>query len=213
MTSFQDLALAERDRAWDGGAAEKRVRKWAGAEEEPNQKYGDAHLWYDSEKKQNFTAYKMLVADVVNGKLVAVPRAIMAAAGVLDGARGGVNIRRRRHRPSQEPPGQVLQEDGRIPALEVKSARSPHGNHARATTARTAQAGDYPMNTEANDDGEQEARSGDDLEKAAEQGPLPGAEALDEAERRGEEDSDTADADERAQDAADGDVVGGINMH
>lgn len=92
MTSFQDLALAERDRAWDGDAAEKRVRKWAGAEEEPNQKYGDAHLWYDSEKKQNFTAYKMLVADVVNGKLVAVPRAIMAAAGVLDGARGGVNI-------------------------------------------------------------------------------------------------------------------------
>lgn len=69
------------------------------------------------------------------------------------------------------------------------------------------------MNTEANDDGKQEARSGDDLEKAAEQGPLPGAEALDEAERRGEEDSDTADADERAQDAADGDVVGGINMH
>lgn len=92
MTSFQDLALAERDRAWDGDAAEKRVRKWAGAEEEPNQKYGDAHLWYDSEKKQNFTAYKMLVADVVNGKLVAVPRAIMAAAGVLDGAPGGVNI-------------------------------------------------------------------------------------------------------------------------
>jgi hypothetical protein len=92
VTSFQDLPLADRDREWHGAAAEKRVRAWAGAEDEPNQKYRDAHLWYDGDKKQNFTAYKLLVADVVDGKLVAVPRGIMAAAGVLDGARGGVNL-------------------------------------------------------------------------------------------------------------------------
>jgi hypothetical protein len=35
VTSFQDLPLADRDREWDGAAAEKRVRKWAGAEDEP----------------------------------------------------------------------------------------------------------------------------------------------------------------------------------
>ena len=35
VTAFQDLPLADRDRAWDGAAAEKRVREWAGAEDGP----------------------------------------------------------------------------------------------------------------------------------------------------------------------------------
>ncbi|MCW2764197.1 MAG: hypothetical protein JWO11_156 [Nocardioides sp.] len=92
VTSFQDLPLAERDREWDGAAAEKRVRKWAGAEDEPNEKYRDAHLWYDAEKKDHFTAYKLLIADVIDGRLRAVPRGIMAAGNVLQGARGGVDL-------------------------------------------------------------------------------------------------------------------------
>jgi hypothetical protein len=92
VTSFQDLPLTDRDRPWDGAAAEKRVREWAGAEEEPNERYRDAHLWYDAEKKENFTAYKLLVADVVGGKLKAVPRGIMAAAAVMQGSRGGVDL-------------------------------------------------------------------------------------------------------------------------
>jgi len=41
VTSFQDLPLADRDHDWDGDAAEKRVREWAGAEDEPNEKYRD----------------------------------------------------------------------------------------------------------------------------------------------------------------------------
>ena len=92
VTSFQDLPLADRDREWDGPAAEKRVRAWAGADDEPNQKYRDAHVWYDSEKKDNFTAYKLLIADVVDEKLVAVPRGIFAAAAVMQGSRGGVDL-------------------------------------------------------------------------------------------------------------------------
>ena len=92
MTSFQDLPLAERDREWDGDAAEKRVREWAGAEDGPNEKYRDAHVWYDADKKDNFTAYKLLVADVVDGRLRAVPRGVMAAGNVMQGARGGVKI-------------------------------------------------------------------------------------------------------------------------
>jgi hypothetical protein len=92
VTAFQDLPLADRDREWDGDAAEKRVRKWAGAEDKPNEKYRNAHVWYDSDKKDNFTAYKLLIADVVDGELKAVPRAVMAAAAIVDGARGGINI-------------------------------------------------------------------------------------------------------------------------
>lgn len=92
VTTFQDLPLAERDREWDGGAAEKRVRAWAGAEDEPNEKYRDAHVWYDAEKKQNFTAYKLLIADVVDRRLVAVPRGVMTAGNVMQGSRGGVDL-------------------------------------------------------------------------------------------------------------------------
>jgi hypothetical protein len=92
VTAFQDLPLAERDREWDGAAAEKRVRAWAGAQDTPNQKYRDAHVWYDSAKKENFTAYKLLIADVIDGDLVAVPRGIFAAAAVMQGSRGGVDL-------------------------------------------------------------------------------------------------------------------------
>ena len=92
VTSFQDLPLADRDREWDGAAAESRVRKWAGAEDGPNEKYRDAHVWYDSDNKGNFTAYKLLIADVINGKLHAVPRGVMAAGNVMQGSRGGVDL-------------------------------------------------------------------------------------------------------------------------
>ena len=92
VTKFQALPLADRDREWDGPAAEKRVRAWADAEDEPNAAYRDAHLWYDGDKPDNFTSYKLPIADVVGGKLKAVPRGIFAAAAVLDGARGGADL-------------------------------------------------------------------------------------------------------------------------
>lgn len=92
VTAFQDLPLADRDRAWDGAAAEKRVRAWAGAEDGPNERYRDAHVWYDADAKENVTAYKLLIADVVDDRLVAVPRGVFAAAAVLQGSRGGVDL-------------------------------------------------------------------------------------------------------------------------
>jgi hypothetical protein len=92
VTTFQDLPVADRDREWDGDAAEGRVRRWADAEDGPNAKYRDAHVWYDADNKDNFTAYKLLIADVVDGKLYAVPRGVMAAANVVQGGRGGVDL-------------------------------------------------------------------------------------------------------------------------
>lgn len=94
VTSFQDFPMADRDRDWDGGAAEKRVREWAKATDEPNPKYRDAHVWSDADKQENFTAYKLLVADVVDGSLKAVPAAVMAAGNVMQGGRGGVDLPR-----------------------------------------------------------------------------------------------------------------------
>ena len=92
VTSFQDLPLADRKRRWDGDAAERRVRKWAGAENGPNAKYRNAHVWYDSDNKDNFGGYKLLIADVIDGKLHAVPRAVTTAAAIMQGSRGGIDL-------------------------------------------------------------------------------------------------------------------------
>jgi hypothetical protein len=92
VTPFQDLPLADRDREWDGDTAEARVRRWADAEDGPNAKYRDAHVWYDADQKDNFGSYKLLVADVIDGRLTAVPRGVMAAGAVMQGARGGVDL-------------------------------------------------------------------------------------------------------------------------
>jgi hypothetical protein len=92
VTRFQDLPLADRDREWDAAAADKRVRKWADAEDKPTAKYREAHIWYDADNADEFGAYKLPFADVVGGELKAVPRAVIAAAGIMDGARGGIDI-------------------------------------------------------------------------------------------------------------------------
>ncbi|MBT2228323.1 hypothetical protein [Nonomuraea sp. NEAU-A123] len=92
VTQFKDLPLADRDRAWDAAAADKRVRKWAGAEDGPNEKYRQAFLWYDGDNADEFGSYKLPIADVVDGELKVVPRAVIAAAAVVDGARGGVDV-------------------------------------------------------------------------------------------------------------------------
>jgi hypothetical protein len=94
VTAFQDLPLADHDREWDGAAADKRVRRWAAAQDRPNAKYRDAHVWYDAAQADEFGAYKLLIADVVDGRLRAVPRGILSAGGIMMGARGGVDLPR-----------------------------------------------------------------------------------------------------------------------
>jgi hypothetical protein len=92
VVEFQNLPLADRDRNWDGSSANKRVREWANAEDEPNERYRKAFVWYDAENKDNFTAYKFQIADVVDGKLKAVPRGVFASAVVMQGGRGGADL-------------------------------------------------------------------------------------------------------------------------
>jgi hypothetical protein len=92
VTPFGDLPLADRDRDWDSEAAVRRVRAWADAEDEPNDRYRRAFVWYDADAKENFTAYKLPIADVIDGRLRAVPHAVFAAAAVLQGSRRGVDI-------------------------------------------------------------------------------------------------------------------------
>jgi hypothetical protein len=77
---------------WDGTAAEKRVRRWGGRGGRAEREVRDGHVWYDADKKENFTGYKLLVADVIGGELKAVPRGVMAAGNVMQGSRGGVDL-------------------------------------------------------------------------------------------------------------------------
>jgi hypothetical protein len=92
VVSFQDLPLADRKRRWNGDAANKRVRKWAGADEKPNARYRKAFVWFDGDAKDNFTAYKLQIADVIDGELKAVPRGVFIAAAVMQGSRGGADL-------------------------------------------------------------------------------------------------------------------------
>lgn len=92
VVSFQDLPVADRDREWDGDAANKRVRDWADVDDEPNEKYRQAFVWYDADDKDKFKAYKLQIADVIDGRLKAVPRGVMTAGNVMQGARGGVDL-------------------------------------------------------------------------------------------------------------------------
>ena len=52
----------------------------------------DCFVWYDADAKENYGSSKRLIADVVGGRLVAVPRGVMAAGDVMQGGRGGVDV-------------------------------------------------------------------------------------------------------------------------
>ncbi len=91
-TGATDLPLADRAKAWDATGAQNRVRQWAGATDAPNAKYRSAFFWYDADAPDNFTSYKLQFADIVDGRLTAIPRGVFAVAAVLQGSRGGVDI-------------------------------------------------------------------------------------------------------------------------
>ena len=95
VVRFQNLPLTDKKRRWSGDAANKRLRKWAGAEETPNNRYKKAFVWYDNKEPDKFRAYKFQIADVVDGRLKAVPRAVTNAAAVIQGARGGAQLPKR----------------------------------------------------------------------------------------------------------------------
>jgi len=92
VVPYQNLPLADADIAWQAGAAIARIRNWAGGDDINFAKYRQAFLWYDDEEPELQGSYKLPIADVIGGGLKAVPRGIYAAAAVLQGARGGVNI-------------------------------------------------------------------------------------------------------------------------
>jgi len=92
-TPYQDLPLAPRDKPFaPASERNKRIRSLTDSVEEPGTDYKKAFFWYDAEEKDKFGAYKLPFTDVIDGKLMAIPRGVFAAAAALRGARGGVDL-------------------------------------------------------------------------------------------------------------------------
>lgn len=83
------LPLADESQGWDMEAARRRLWQWADGD---YRRFRKGFLWWDNERPDMKSSYKLPVADVVDGRLQIVPRAVNAVAAVLAGARGGVDI-------------------------------------------------------------------------------------------------------------------------
>lgn len=84
VTPFLDLPLAEAGRVWDASAAIARIREFTDSIDEPTEKYREAFLWWDPEAPELFASYKLPYADVIDGTLTAIPRALNNAKARLD---------------------------------------------------------------------------------------------------------------------------------
>lgn len=88
-SGWGDLPVVDPGTAWDGSAAAGRVKDWAG---DDMGKYGRAFLWVDAGAPDKLGSYKFPIADVIDGQLKIVPKAVSAASSVLAGGRGGTTI-------------------------------------------------------------------------------------------------------------------------
>lgn len=112
---YQNLPLAEKDTSWDPESAIKRVRQFLNISDKPNDEYKNAFLWHDVENQDNFTEYKLPIADVIDNKLVAIPRAIFAVAETFQDTSGGVDI------PENEKEGIINNIEKYYKKMEIES--------------------------------------------------------------------------------------------
>jgi len=87
---FQDLPLAPRLYNWSPNAAKDRVKQLTESKESPSAEFKQAYVWLDEDRVERYDGYKLLIADVVDGKLIAIPRAIFRAASEVMGRNVGI---------------------------------------------------------------------------------------------------------------------------
>lgn len=91
--AYQGLDLAPWATEWNPDAAEARVRLWAITKAGRTNwlRYGRAFAWRDPSRPEDRKGYGLPIADVVDGKLVAVPLAVVEATrAVVSGEAKGV---------------------------------------------------------------------------------------------------------------------------
>lgn len=95
-TGWSDLPIADQGREWDASAAEGRLAADCGIGDDGDEDwacYARAFLHVDDDADaESKAAYGFQLADLVDGELTIVPRAVFAAASVLQGGRGGTTV-------------------------------------------------------------------------------------------------------------------------
>lgn len=95
LCPFANLPLAQPlDQKWDSAAALERIKEFTGSQDEPSESYKKAFLVCDED--DDFDGYKMLMADVIDGKMQIVWGGVNAAAASLLCANSPVE---KSHRP------------------------------------------------------------------------------------------------------------------
>ncbi|WDL98133.1 HK97 family phage prohead protease [Alicyclobacillus sp. ALC3] len=94
--------LAPRDTKWSASEANKRIVEWATGEDGKIDylKYASTHFWFDSDAPDpdkdgvpdRQGDYKLPFCDVIDGKVMAVPKGVFGDAAAIQGSRGGVKI-------------------------------------------------------------------------------------------------------------------------
>lgn len=85
----QDIPIADRQTGWNSWDAELRVRDLldvkdgALADIEIQKEYQKVFLYHDQDEPDKTYSYSFLIADVIEGELKIVPRALFSAAGVM----------------------------------------------------------------------------------------------------------------------------------
>jgi HK97 family phage prohead protease len=95
---FADFPLADEGMPWDKSKAMRQIREWASSDGTGTpstidwNKFSQCFFWHDDANTDKITGYKLPFCFIVNGRPVAVPRGIFAAAAATRGARGGVSL-------------------------------------------------------------------------------------------------------------------------
>lgn len=89
---LRDLPMVGKDVKWDESEARRNIAKWASSDGSGDKdkinwkKYSMGFLYVEKGEEENITGYKFPYANVFDGELKIVPRAIYAAAAYLDRA-------------------------------------------------------------------------------------------------------------------------------
>jgi len=94
VVKYKKYPLADENRAWDWALARKHAAEYS-KNKDWNidfSKYKEFFTWYDENKKENVTAYKLPHHDVIDWQIKTVPRWVFAAMAALLWARWWVSI-------------------------------------------------------------------------------------------------------------------------
>jgi len=98
VPALEMTPTAPKEREWDSEAAEQRLRRFFSSDGSGDKEtidfsqYQRAFGYVMGGEEGNFSAYKLPHHDVIEGQMLVVYNALVAAAAAINGARGGVDI-------------------------------------------------------------------------------------------------------------------------